>query len=261
MGTHYDRFNHELHSISMNYRWEYLSAAQARTPVTHITKVDEAFASRVGLAYDEAKSYSPGAASLEYAALIAQVKAQAAYLRAHGYDFAIWRGEGEPYANSDEMRRHLIQQRTIFILPTVGAYGSDSGFKHHFTRQGERLVAQPNPLLAWTEYSSANTPVLANDLFRWVHDVFGHGIFPHQFGAVGEENAYREHRAMFTDTAARALTMETRGQNSWVNFGPHIARVNGRVARKGEDGYVAPQDRPFADQKINILPDWAMEMY
>ena len=256
----YDRFNHELHSISMNYRWYYLSSDNLRNPVKHITKVDEVFAARVAAAYEDAAPYSSGAADLAYGALVAQVMQQARVLREHGYDFAIWRGEGEPYANSDAMRRDLIRQKVIYVLPTATAYGGEP-FKHHFTREGERLVLRANPLLAWTEYSSKNQPILVNDIFRWVHDVFGHGIFPHQFGAVGEENAYREHRAMFTDTAARALTMETRGQNSWVNFGPHLPRVNGRVARKGEEGYVAPQDRRFADQKINILPDWAMDLY
>jgi hypothetical protein len=71
----------------------------------------------------------------------------------------------------------------------------------------------------------------ANNAFRAVHDFFGHACYGFQFGPVGEENAYRAHRAMFSPGAWQALCSETRAQNSWVNYGPHAAhnRANPRA--------------------------------
>lgn len=58
----------------------------------------------------------------------------------------------------------------------------------------------------------------ANDKFRAVHDYFGHSIEGYMFGKRGEENAWIEHSKMFSPLAQWALTSETRGQNSFVNF-------------------------------------------
>lgn len=58
----------------------------------------------------------------------------------------------------------------------------------------------------------------ANDKFRAVHDYYGHSIDGFQFGKDGEENAWIEHSKMFSKLAQIALSSETRGQNSVVNF-------------------------------------------
>ena len=58
----------------------------------------------------------------------------------------------------------------------------------------------------------------ANDKFRAVHDYYGHSIEGYQFGKDGEENAWIEHSKMFSPLAQWALSSETRGQNSWVNY-------------------------------------------
>lgn len=57
-----------------------------------------------------------------------------------------------------------------------------------------------------------------NDKFRAVHDYFGHSIEGYQFGKDGEENAWIEHSKMFSPLAQWALSSETRGQNSYVNY-------------------------------------------
>ena len=63
--------------------------------------------------------------------------------------------------------------------------------------------------------------MLNNDLFRVVHDYFGHLKHGYGFRAAGEDNAWRAHAAMYSPEARPAMTSETRGQNSWVNYGPH----------------------------------------
>ena len=58
-----------------------------------------------------------------------------------------------------------------------------------------------------------------NDKFRAVHDVFGHAAIGRGFSRHGEEAAYLSHRQMFPEQAQAALASETRGQNSYLNFG------------------------------------------
>jgi hypothetical protein len=53
---------------------------------------------------------------------------------------------------------------------------------------------------------------------------------------------------MFSDLARPAMTNETRGQNSWVNFGPYGA--TNRTANGA--------DTHFAPQKIGLLPEWVV---
>lgn len=73
-----------------------------------------------------------------------------------------------------------------------------------------------------------------NDMFRAVHDVFGHAAAGRGFDAHGEEAAFRSHYSMFTPAARPAMAMETRGQNSVNNFGG---------LAKGE----------FAEQKVSTI--------
>src|SRR5262249_44937515 len=51
------------------------------------------------------------------------------------------------------------------------------------------------------------------------------------------------------DAALPALTTETRGQNSWLNFGPYAEH----------NKHASPADTHYAPQKIGLLPAWTME--
>lgn len=80
-----------------------------------------------------------------------------------------------------------------------------------------------------------------NFMFRAVHDLFGHAAHGYGFGPKGEENAWVEHSKAFSPLARAALTTETRGQNSWVNCGPH--------------SHLPVTERPYAEQKGALLPE------
>ena len=69
------------------------------------------------------------------------------------------------------------------------------------------------------------------------------------FRAAGEEAAYQSHAGMFSPLARRALASETRGQNSWLNYGP--------FGEKNRSARI--EDTIFADQKAGLLPRWAVE--
>jgi len=57
-----------------------------------------------------------------------------------------------------------------------------------------------------------------NDMFRAVHDAFGHAAIGRSFSRHGEEAAYMSHSKMYSDKALPALASETRGQNSYLIY-------------------------------------------
>lgn len=78
-------------------------------------------------------------------------------------------------------------------------------------------VDNPHPYLAERD---PQTGMNQNEQFRAVHDYFGHlgPKKPNTFGPQGEENAWLAHRQMYSPLAEPAMTSETRGANSWVNY-------------------------------------------
>lgn len=78
-------------------------------------------------------------------------------------------------------------------------------------------VDNPHPYLAERD---PLTGMNQNEQFRAVHDYFGHlgPKKPNTFGPQGEENAWLAHRQMYSPLAEPAMTSETRGANSWVNY-------------------------------------------
>jgi hypothetical protein len=125
---------------------------------------------------------------------------------------------------------------TYFVTPT-GARGDEVA---------NPLLADTGITWAYGSPDGEQRPVLANDLFRAVHDAFGHGLEGAGFRAQGEENAWQAHRRLFTGSALGAITTETRGQNSWLNYGPHgETNQNAKV-----------EDTVFAEQKTGLMPSW-----
>ena len=152
-----------------------------------------------------------------------------------------WEGAGEPYANSREMMADLKENGHMFF------YRTENGF-------GESGMPVDHPMLEPVPFELNGRQLLLNDLFRIVHDYFGHTQQGFQFGPRGEYNAYKEHSAMFTEAAQGALAAETLAQNAWVNYGPHIRRKDGSVPAPQDRDYTHPSDRPFAEQKANVVP-------
>jgi hypothetical protein len=83
----------------------------------------------------------------------------------------------------------------------------------------ESMVAdvRSHRLKVWASAASGNPhPYLSdgeNDMFRVVHDAFGHAASGRGFDRHGEEAAWVKHGAMYSPLAHRAMTTETRGQN------------------------------------------------
>jgi len=93
------------------------------------------------------------------------------------------------------------------------------------------FAENPHPILSAEE----------NDIFRAVHEFFGHAASGSTFRASGEEGAWVSHSSMFSPEARRVMTTETRGQNSFYN-------------------YFDPEKKQFAEQKAALFPQEFVEL-
>lgn len=206
-------------------------------PTTYAA-VDEKRAERIAAAYEKMK-HDPQNPEVKkaYAAMIDETLQQYRDILKTGLEIEFIQGE-DPYAASPrEAILDVVENNHLWVFPTDNGFGSSE------------LDVSDNPLLADTEFKISGKTALANDIFRVVHDYFGHIANGVGFRADGEENAWREHSAMYSPLARRAMTSETRGQNSWVNYGP-----NGKANQTA-----SAADTVYADQKTGLLPKWVSE--
>jgi hypothetical protein len=188
--------------------------------------------------YDELRQAAYEALARETDAQFRTLPVQFSYHRA---------GEGN-YANSTDMARDV------------------HGNKHLYVFQG----GEPHDFLNAVD---PETGLNANEKFRAVHDYFGHAAYGNKFGAKGEETAWGLHKQMYSPLAQLAMTAETRGQNSFVNYTPinaelvatinEIERLRDRAESSGnkelaakiaEDKKNAYNSFQFAPQKSVLLP-------
>ena len=207
-------------------------------------QVDPERAARIAAAYAEMQHAPQDPAVKEaYENLIAQTMAQYQALAKAGYQFWFIDPTSDPYSSPWDAMRDLRANQSMGVFPTQAGFGSGA----------TEIDISDNPLMADTGLmwpyggpSGELKPVLANDLFRAVHDAFGHGLEGAGFRAQGEENTWQAHIRLFTGSAKGAITSETRGQNSWLNYGPY-----------GETNRTAKvEDTVFADQKTGLMPEW-----
>lgn len=228
------------HPVAQQAARDYTAAAGIDyQPPKHYVPVDEPRAARIAQAYEEmAHDPQHPAVKRSYDALIDETNAQWEHIKKTGLkiDF-IEPGMPDPYAKSPRLAQKDVHDNNhLWVFGTEGGFGSDPA-----------MIAN-NPMLRPAGEINGR-PVVANDIFRIVHDYFGHIKEGNGFRAAGEENAWRSHSAMYSPEARPAMTAETRGQNSWVNYGPHAAK------NKTASG----ADTTYAPQKNGLLPDWVME--
>lgn len=141
-------------------------------------------------------------------------------------------GMADPYAASPRLAIEDIQKNNhMWVYPTESGFGSGAA------------DVSDHPLLADSGEKIDGQPAKLNDIFRVVHDYFGHAAEGNGFRGDGEYNAWRLHSEMYTQRAQGALAAETLGQNAWVNYGPHGAR------NRNASG----ADTIYADQKAGIF--------
>ena len=154
--------------------------------------------------------------------------------------------DGDPYTPNRAGHQQMIADMENGVLKVLA---TESGF-------GDEATSKLNPMLAESMFTDVNGRVmLENDVFRAVHDTFGHGMRGNTFGPIGEYNAWLAHKEMYSPDARRVMTTETLGQNTFTNYGPHMRDAEGKLLSKADAGYIPPADRPFASQKVALMPE------
>lgn len=172
----------------------------------HDVMADPERGKRIRAAYADLPSEADGA-DLAFDAMAAEVDDQYRMLTEDlGVDVQVV--DSDPYADVDELMADLRENKTLKVLSTAS-----TGSHPYFSDE-------------------------TNDRFRAVHDAFGHAGTGRGFDRHGEEAAWVAHSRMFSPLAARAMTTETRGQNSAMVWG----------------------GGGFPEQKVALLPDWAMDV-
>lgn len=206
-------------------------------PPNRYLKVDPDRSARIAELYEEMEHQPDDPQVMAaYNAMIEETIAQYEAILETGLRVEFIPPGKDPYAETPRQATEDIREDNHFwLFPTEEGFGQ------------EGPDASDNPMLRETRFTDVHgTPMVVNDVFRVVHDYFGHAKEGVGFRANGEENAWRIHSSMYSPLARRAMTVETRGQNSWVNYGPY-----GEQNRKA-----SAEETVFAEQKIGLLPEW-----
>jgi hypothetical protein len=102
--------------------------------------------------------------------------------------------------------------------------------------------------------SAAGVPLLYNDVFRVVHDLFGHVLHAARMDVAGEFTAALGHLRMYSPPAHPVLFVEQVSQICWFFYGPHLRRPDGTRPRRGQPGWTPPAERPYPEQKVVRCP-------
>jgi hypothetical protein len=210
-------------------------------------QLDEDRAQRIAQAYEDMEN-APNDPKVKaaYKDMMSQIRKQYDALIDDGYEFTFFDSATDPYdGNPWNAMRDLRNNKRMAVYGTYDGFGTEG----ITTEESKGNILLANTGLKWKDQNGVEHPVTANDLFRAVHDAFGHGLEGAGFRAQGEENAWQAHARLFTGPALGALTSETRGQNNWLNFGKY-----------GEQNKNAKvEDTIFAPQKIGLMPEWTWE--
>lgn len=207
-------------------------------------------------------------AEASYADLVDEIGKQYEALVAAGLQVRAWRGEGEPYGdppgstkpNSDKMREEVARTGEFSFFMTEKGFGTGAATPDH-------------PMLRETKYKTADgEPMIANDLFRVVHDMVAHVRGGYSFSTNGEYNGMLTHASTLPESAWPALFAETFGQNAVYektgNFaaqnayaskiGPEIIRseLAKRKSSRADDP-AKDSDEPLGYQHLKVRP-WLM---
>jgi hypothetical protein len=199
-------------------------------PVT----VNPAHGAQIASAYEQME-HKPNDPKVKaaYGALIKETLEQFQHIKKSGLKISKMKpGQENPYKNSKDVINDIHKNNHLWYYPTEEGYGSEGS------------APTDHPLLVTTGESHDGKPMLANDVFRVVHDYFGHAKEGHSFGPKGEHSAFLTHKPMYSPEAQKALASETMGQNNTVNFGKH-----------GESNRKNPHKTVYAEQKAGLLPD------
>ena len=206
-----------------------------KPPVTHFRYLNGQVGKKIADAYDDMKDDPANpAVKASYKALADETRAQYDKILQTGLKVEFHKpGMADPYAASPRMAHLDVNKNNhLWVFPTENGFGTRAA-----------ADAEVHPMLQDSGRELDGKKLTNNDLFRVVHDYFGHIAEGNGFRANGEYNAWRVHSRLYSPEAQGALASETLGQNSWVNYGPHAKENAGASGAK----------TVYADQKAGLM--------
>ncbi|HEX2317147.1 MAG TPA: crotonobetainyl-CoA--carnitine CoA-transferase [Thermomonospora sp.] len=145
-----------------------------------------------------------------------------------------WRRPGQPYRDSRDLRARVGRTGRLAVFLTAAGHGPGGD-------------AAPHPLREPSGVRAGGVEFAHNDLFRAVHDLFGHVMFGHGFGPAGEFLAAYVQMQLYPREVWPVLFTEQVGQICWFFHGPHADEP--------------PHRRPYPEQKVFACPDRFLDAF
>lgn len=142
-------------------------------------------------------------------------------------------------AHETKQQFHSLPVNTSFHRNGEGNYASSKDMLADVYNNKHLNVFQGGDRHDFLHEVDPATGLNTNEMFRAVHDFYGHAVHGNEFGPKGEEKAWAAHSAMYSPLARAAMTAETRGQNSVVNYTPLNAEIKKAVRDLEEKSYHA----------------------
>ena len=236
IGTQPNQFSQQLY---LSYNKNINNPKQL---VTNKVDAPESYLKEIADFYEGAK-HQPNhpTIQLSYDSLINETLAQYQHMIDGGIIPKIYIGsksKPEPYVSSGHMMNDVANNKSLKFLKT----NLDDLPPDH-------PLAQPSGIIL------DGQELIMNDVFRVVHDFYGHTPNGFQFGPKGEYNAFRSHANMYSDASIPALANETLFQNAWVNYNKSMRREDGTVPKPNDPDFIPQNERPFADQKVILFDE------
>ncbi|HEV8554971.1 MAG TPA: crotonobetainyl-CoA--carnitine CoA-transferase [Actinophytocola sp.] len=118
-----------------------------------------------------------------------------------------WLSPGQPYPGSAELRGSVRSTGVLHVYLTSAGHGPGPARRRH-------------PMLAPSGIVASGVEFSHNDIFRAVHDIFGHVMSGGSFAPRGEFKASFVHMRMYPDEVHPVLFTEQIAQICWFFFGP-----------------------------------------
>ncbi|PXX70606.1 hypothetical protein DFR70_10125 [Nocardia tenerifensis] len=121
-----------------------------------------------------------------------------------------WLTPGQPYRGSAELRASVRTTGELYVYLTSAGHGPEPDERFH-------------PMLEPSGIVVDGVELSHNDVFRVVHDAFGHVMSGRGFSARGEFGAAFCHMGMYSADVHPVLFTEQVAQICWFFFGPRSA--------------------------------------
>lgn len=234
----------DIRTVAQEYIAQWLPGRHLAARAT--IRFDHGFARRVAEAFHDAELHVRDERLHGlYNQFMLETRRQYDVLAGAGLLVKPWRQGGQPYESADDLMRKVLATRTLYVYLTAAGHGPTAA----------PSPAPYHPLRAYSGVDVEGVPLTHNDIFRAVHDIFGHVMLGNGFDASGEFLATYSHQCMYARAVRPVIFCETVGQICWFYYGPHLRDEWGRQARPGTTGFIRPAQRPYPLQKVTLLPD------